>query len=620
MSKIKKLSDIEARKIAAGEVVERPINIVKELIENSLDSGASKISIYLEEGGKKLIRIVDDGCGMSAEDALICFEHHATSKITKVEDLSSLESFGFRGEALSSISSVSNIELITKEEGAEAGTLVKLSGGKFASQAEIATADGTDISVKDLFFNLPARKKFLKKTETEWKQIVHLFQALCLGYDQVHFVLYHDGKQVYNIPVTENLMSRISRIFDHNLAENLMPVKGERPDIGLEMFGLASNHQIFRYNKNQIFIFVNSRWVKNISLSRAITKGYLNVLPEGKFPVAFLFIEISPDEVDINVHPRKEEVSFASSRKVDNCIKDAIKYALESNLSKQLKKDVRIEQSQFPSEAIQQNQFAVSDKVPNVFTPAQHTGMDLDSNFFEDAPSIAPATSKKQHATEAITFDELSVEKKEDRQQSHILSMDSNRDYDLVGQYKKTYILIEKNEGIVFIDQHAAHERVLYEMFASRFEEVATIKLIFPAIVELSSLDMNLIFEHFELLKVHGIQAEIFGPDKVAIQSVPVYLKNVDFTDLLKMMCSWIVEFKGLSTQELSKVLTEKLRAQMACKAAVRAGDILNDEQMVNLLDELDKSGNRFACPHGRPTSWTLNIGELEKKFKRDYK
>lgn len=615
MTKIKKLSDIEAKKIAAGEVVERPINVVKELIENSLDSGAEKITIYLEDGGKKLIRVVDDGCGMSAEDALICFDHHATSKITRVEDLSSLQSFGFRGEALSSISSVSNIELITKEETAEAGTFIKMSGGKYVSQEEIATADGTDISVKDLFFNLPARKKFLKKTETEWKQIVHLFQALCLGYDQVHFVLYHEGKQVYNIPVTDNLMSRISRIFDHNLAENLIPVKGERPDIGLEMYGLASNHQIFRYNKNQIFIFVNSRWVKNIQLSRAITKGYLNVLPDGKFPVAFLFIEISPDEVDINVHPRKEEVSFASSRKVENCIQQAIKYALEVNLSKQLKKDVSIDQVQFPEE----KQFAVSGKTPNLFTPAHHTDMDLGTDFFEE-PAPTPLAKSLSAPKHSISFDDLAEEKTEDFQQKQVLSMGMNRDYDLIGQYKKTYILLEKEEGLIFIDQHAAHERVLYEVFANKFEDVATIKLIFPAVIDLTSLEMNIVAEYFELLKLHGIQAEVFGPDKVAIQSVPVYLKNVDFSDLLKTMCAWIIDSKDIAPKDLQKTLTEKLRAQMACKAAVKAGDLLTDEQMTNLLDELNKSSNRFACPHGRPTSWTLNISDLEKKFKRDYR
>lgn len=613
MPKIKKLSDIEAKKIAAGEVVERPINVVKELIENSLDSGASKISIYLEDGGKKLIRVIDDGCGMSAEDALICFEHHATSKITKVEDLSSLQSFGFRGEALSSISSVAEVDLITKEEASEVGTLVKISGGKFVSKTEIATAEGTDISVKDLFFNLPARKKFLKKTETEWRLIVHLFQSLCIGYDQVHFTLYHDGKQIYNVPPADNFMAKVARLFDHNLSESLIPVKGERSDIGLEMFGLISNHQIFRYNKNQVFVFVNSRWVKNSSLLKAINRGYLNVLPDGKFPVAFLFIEIDPEQVDVNVHPRKEEVSFVSPVKVENCIKESIKKALEDNLSKQLKRDVTLDQVDFP----ENYQVEVSDKAPNIFMPAKHTDMDLGYEFFDDAPVMAASAS---FAKTTISFDEFSVERNMDLQQKQVLAMEASREYDLIGQFKKTYILIEKKEGIVFVDQHAAHERVLYEMFANRFEEVATIKLIFPAIVDLSSLEMNLISEYFELLKVHGIEAEAFGPDKVAIQSVPVYLKNVDFTDLLKTMCAWIIDSKGLSQKDMQNALTEKLRAQMACKAAVRAGDILTTEQMVNLLDELDKTSNRFACPHGRPTSWTLNISELEKKFKRDYK
>ena len=602
--KIKKLSDIEAKKIAAGEVVERPVNIVKELIENSLDAGADKISIYLEDGGKKLVRVIDNGCGMSEEDALLCFEHHATSKISSVEDLEHLNSFGFRGEALSSISSVSNIELITKEEESESGIKVNLSGSKFLSKDDIATPNGTDIAVKDLFFNLPARLKFLKKTETEWRQIINLFQALCLGYDQVHFSLFHDGKQVYNIPVTENLHSRITKVFEHNLTENLIPLKCERPDIGLKAYGLISNHQLYRYNRNQIFVFVNGRWVKNPTISRSLIKGYHNVLPEGKFPIAFVFIDLPPNDIDVNVHPRKEEVSIINSRKVELALQEAVKNSLEGNLSKQLKKEVKIHSAESSLQ---------------FFKPAKYTDMDFGKGFFEETRLEASATWKHQNGQKVVLQDSsiTSFEDFQKERQERVVPLEVSREYDLIGQFKKTYILLEKAEGLMYVDQHAAHERILYELFSNRFEDVTTIRLIFPVIVDLTSLEMNLIAEQMEMLQAHGIQADVFGPDKIAVQSVPVYLKNVDFTDLFKTLCSYISESKDLEKGKVNKLLTEKLRAQMACKAAVKAGDILTDEQMYNLLDELEKTNNRFSCPHGRPTSWMQAISELEKKFKR---
>jgi len=354
MQKIKKLTAQEARKIAAGEVVERPANIVKELVENSIDSGATTISIWIISAGKKLIRVVDNGCGMSKEDALICFEHHATSKITTIEDLNTLSTFGFRGEALSSISSVSKVTLITQSENDKEGTLVELEDGKIVNQQNVATSQGTDISIKDLFYNVPARLKFLKQDDTEWRQIVNLFCALALSYKEIHFKLFHDDKLVYNCPPSSDLKNKLVQLWDHNFAENMMEldmtdpsttlslrsgrtgqkdthselpasrvaegISRDKPFEQLSISGLISKNNFFRYNRSQIFFFVNGRWVKNNSLSKSLIKGYLNVLPQDRFPAAFIFISIDPTQIDVNIHPRKEEVQFLYPKKIEQLI------------------------------------------------------------------------------------------------------------------------------------------------------------------------------------------------------------------------------------------------------------------------------------------------------------
>src|SRR5579885_499555 len=340
MPRIHRLPPHEAHKIAAGEVVERPANVVKELIENALDAGATSITIYIEDGGKKLIRIIDDGSGMSEEDAYLCIEHHTTSKIRSVDDLKTIETFGFRGEALSSICAVSHVVLITKEHDAKHGFRLEIEAGKIINESQVASNRGTDIAIANLFFNVPARKKFLKKRETELNHIIQLVQALSIDYHTIQFKLFSDNKQLINCPAAGSITDRIAQLFDPELSQQMLRIEQSQKNISLN--GVISNHQQSRFDRNQIFIFVNNRWVKNYSLVRALLKGYMNVLPAGRFPIGCIKVTIDPTVIDVNIHPRKEEIQFLNPRIVENLITEATKQQLQEHLSAQLKKSVTI--------------------------------------------------------------------------------------------------------------------------------------------------------------------------------------------------------------------------------------------------------------------------------------
>ncbi len=356
MAKIKQLSPHEAQKIAAGEVVERPANIVKELIENSIDAGATRITVYIEDGGKRLIRVVDNGCGMDLADAQICFDRHATSKITHVDQLESIDTFGFRGEALASIASVSKITLITKEENVLEGTKIIVNTNTIVETNSVACVTGTDISVQNLFDNVPARKKFLKATQTEWRAIQLLFNAFCFDYSHIHFLLFSDGKQILNCPATTILKNRALQLWEPSTHNHLLELQADTNSV-ISLSGVISDHQHYRYDRSGIYFFVNKRWVKNQHLSSAFIKGYANVLAAGKYPVAAVHITVPSNEVDINIHPRKEEVKFLHPRRVEQALQQAVKATLEKNLSQHLKKDVAIKPATPSPYSAQRNNF-----------------------------------------------------------------------------------------------------------------------------------------------------------------------------------------------------------------------------------------------------------------------
>lgn len=587
MAKIQQLSSLEAQKIAAGEVVDRPANIVKELLENSLDAGATQVTLYVEDGGKQLIRVIDNGCGMSVADATMCIMHHATSKITCINDLETLTTFGFRGEALSSIAAVSDIILITKEASSAQGIKLTIEQTAVMAQEIIACNTGTDITIQNLFAHIPARKKFLKTRDTEWRAIMQLFQAFCIDYPQHHFVLYHDNKLVMNCPPVNDLTTRIAQVFDSTLSHSMLMCASQETSIKLSISGALSEQHYTRYDRNQIYFFVNRRWVKNYKLAQALMKGYSNVLPPGKFPAAFIFIETEPSFVDINIHPRKEEVHFLHPRKVELALESMVRTTLEKKLSRSISPKTTFEP---PREYHKPN-------IPTAREYREFTHV-VEQNF------------------QALTQEPIAPTVVE-TQKSFYPQEDTFTDFELIGQLHTTYILIETSEGLVILDQHAAHERILYEQFTAHFNDIPTIAVLFPEIITLSLDDCTTILPHLPLFAQHGITLEQFSATQLSVHALPVHLKNQSTEVFVRLVIGLIQEHQYIEREQFFKIVNEKLHAQIACKAAVKAGDLLTHAHMRELVTQLYSTNNRTTCPHGRPTHWPITIAELERKFKR---
>lgn len=602
MNIIKQLSPEQANQIAAGQVVERPANIVKELIENSIDAGSTRIEVFIEHGGHQLIRIVDNGCGMSPDDAQACFERHATSKLSTIDQLATLCTFGFRGEALASIAAVSNVTLVTKLKDQELATKIVIENGMRHTSATSAIT-GTDIAISDLFYNVPARKKFLKKDVTEWRAIQQLFEAFCLSFLSTHFILWHDGKQLLNCPPVASVTERVAQLLPTAISTTTIPLI-EHEQHGIKISGAITHHQYFRYDRNSIFLFVNNRWIKNKELSSAMLNGYLNVLPAGRFPASCITITLDPQEVDINTHPRKEEVTFVHPRRVATLLTTAVKATLEAHLSKQLARTV-------------------------TFAPSRSTTLPMEDTFdiprapfdalstkpYAPQHNLRPILSSLQTANASLYTQNSIVNPFGDAQTQTKTAEGKN--FSIIGQLSNTYILLDHEEGLFVVDQHAAHERVLYERFKARFGNVPTIELMFPQLIELTQHDLELISPHLGLLIPHGVTIEPFGATQLRVSSCPVHAKDISFMELIKEMVGWISESQDITSQQLHEQINEKLHAQMACKAAIKAGDVLSTEKMHALLDELYACENRFICAHGRPTGWLLPTYEIEKKFKR---
>ncbi|MCX5921908.1 MAG: DNA mismatch repair endonuclease MutL [Candidatus Dependentiae bacterium] len=625
MPKIHRLAPDQIQKIAAGEVVERPANIVKELLENALDAGATHITVYIEHGGKQLIRVVDNGCGMSLEDAHMCFEHHATSKVSTVYDLDSITTFGFRGEALSSIAGVSKVTLITKEEGATEAIKLELEQGAVIEESLASANVGTDLAIRDIFFNVPARKKFLKTDDTEWRAIAQLFSAFCLDYLDVNFKLFHNNALHMHCPPTETIEQRMTQVWDHAMANVMLPVNATGNQGGITIHGVISNHQYMRYDRSNIFFFVNKRWVKQQKLSSALLKGYLNVIQPGRFPAACIFIELDTAHVDINIHPRKEEVQFLHPRVIEQLLQQAVKSALEQNVSNQLKKTITFAPAtevQHYSPNIQRIAIEPMYTLPAKYMPSSLSLEKNNVTHHVPVQEMVHTQSTIAQSLQAATIDAaLQTSPFIGDEQEEFTSVSeqvvSEKNYTFIGQFSKTYLLLEKEEGLYIVDQHAAHERVLYELFSKRFNDVATIPLLFPYAITIKPDDITLLEPYLDIFERNGIGIEIFSSTQLMVKSTPVHLKNQSLDDLIQAVISWITETQHLDEKQFFKTINERMHAQMACKAAVKAGDVLSKEHIEQLLEDLHKTENRFSCPHGRPTGWLLGTYEIEKKFKR---
>lgn len=624
MNKIKVLPPDQAQKIAAGEVIERPVNIVKELIENSIDAEATQISLHIEQAGKNLIRIVDNGCGMSEDDAKVCFLSHATSKISKLEELEGIDSYGFRGEALASISAISKVKLITRlsQENITSGIQIEYEEGKIVSDMTVACNPGTDIQIHELFYNIPVRKKFLKQDETEWNQIQILFQAFCLSHEQIHFKLYNDGKLVLNAPPVNRIHDRVMQIWDHNFSQNLLEIK-DHSQSWIKIDGCISNHNFWRYNRNNIFFFVNKRWVKNSELSKGLLKGYLNVLPHDKFPAAFIFIDVDKTTVDINCHPKKEEVRFLKPLTVQNIVQTAVKNTLTQNLTKNIKPSFSNQDfanKDITSQALVHENITTNSNIPFFneilnFKSKQH--------FFE--PILEPNLEPTQRQTNLPVYGYTNHEHTRKTSSDTITLKESGQEniqqavqsYKIIGQLFKTYILIENKDNFVIIDQHAAHERVIYESLLKNFEYKQGTKLLFPEFLNLTESQIKSLVEFKDFFIEQGIDFEVIGKNDITIKTSPPKISKTSLADLFMQAIEFIQENEMLDKELFRKKLNEHMHSQISCKSAVKAGDELTLLEMQKLIDDLNKCENRIICVHGRPTTWIINKFDVEKNFKR---
>lgn len=591
MGKIYKLSLNEIAKIAAGEVVERPAHILKELIENSLDAGSSAIDVHIHQGGQAGIRVVDDGCGMDADDANTCFEQHATSKITGVDDLENISTFGFRGEGLASISAVSKVTLKTKQSIAQTGTQVVVEGAVIQQSESTACPDGTDISVADIFFNVPARKKFLKAADTEWRHINLLFQAYALCKHGIHWRLFHNDTLVHNCPPVEGTIKRVMQLWDIHTANHMLAITGTHEGTKTSINGVASNHLLSRYNTSQILFFVNNRWIKNSTLLKAFMRAYAGVHQPGKYPVGCLFITTNQNSLDVNIHPRKEEVRFLHEHTVEQLVQSAVHSALEKDVSTKL---------------------GASTQQPTTFIPA------WSMRASKEQAITSPWRSNNQTASEQIytgaSHKQLQAQVPEISEVQATLVQPG---YHLLGQLHKTYILIERDEQLVIIDQHAAHERILYELFASRTQRLISVALTNPVRVALPAEQIKNILAATLLLEQYGMMVDQIAQDQLMVRQVSTHLKNSDISELIQSLAQDLMQENITAHEHAQQKLEHSLRARMACTAAVKAGDQLNPEHMHTLISDLASTPNNLTCPHGRPTLWQIDAHELAKRFKR---
>lgn len=608
MGIIRKLSPHEAQKIAAGEVVERPYNIVKELLENALDAGATQITLFVENGGKHLIRCIDNGCGMSPEDALMSLEHHATSKLTTIDDLTTLTTFGFRGEALSSIASVCTMTLSTQTAHADHGVQLELTYGTLTKQEIIARTPGTDITLEDIFANIPARKKFLKTRETEWRAIYTLVQAIALAHHRVAFTLYHDNNIMITAPATEQITERVAQLFDRTFAEQFLTCDTRDEKNNLSIHGGIAHYQYHRFDKNQQFFFVNKRWIKNYKLGQALFKGFTNVLPPGKFPAGVIFIELPQTDVDINVHPRKEEVVFLHPQLIELHVQRMVQKRLEQIVAQRVmpvfaKAEFILSSAEGPGRPAAPSSLILSLSKGQSEVHAPSPSRYQNDQLFSSPPLVVSAAQQSRIHSSELSHSEINVQ--------------PAFEYTIIGQLLKTYILLETPQGLLILDQHAAHESVLYEKFSAYAGNAASLTLLFPEMIQVNQEDQKRLLAFDPQLKQNGITIESMGTNTVAVTQTPLYLKNYNANDLVTDLLTWIHENNALDATCWQDKIAKKFYAMMACKAAVKAGDTMTHLEIEELVASLYKTEHRLTCPHGRPTTWVISQYELEKTFKR---
>ncbi len=597
MTKIRILPEILSNKIAAGEVVERPASVVKELLENAIDAGSTKITIEIGQGGRSLIRVADDGSGMGHDDALLALERYATSKIADDPDLFSIRTLGFRGEALPSIASVSRLTIETREAGHDAGTRIEVEGGKIKSVAETGAPVGTMIAVRQLFFNTPARRKFLKTVSTEMGHIAELAACTALAWPDIRFVLIHNSKEVKSWPRAADPIDRTADVLGPEIRSSLHPVAFATGNIRLS--GWIADPSVTRSTSQKIYTFVNGRHIRDRGMQYALFEGFRGRIMKGRFPVAALFLKLPPEEVDVNVHPAKHEIRFADSRQIYEAIRAAVAGAFASAREKPFRTA-----SVPPPGRVQESIPLFAHPSPPAFqtqprTPDEPHAPKPQPPHEDPLPLIKPVKPQS-----AFTQTPLWEKKR-------------FSEFRVIGQFQNTYILCEHEGELILVDQHAAHERIVYERLKSGHShagQTAVQKLILPETFELGFKEASAIGEIIEELNQLGLEIEPFGGNTFVVKAAPVLLGQQEIRPLIVEMAETI-NAVGHSPG-LADVIDACL-VLMACHGAIRAHQPLAPTEMKVLLSDLDRCENPFHCPHGRPTLVEWPVGEIEKRFRR---
>ena len=641
MSRVRILPEILSNKIAAGEVVERPASVVKELVENALDAGATRILIDVEQGGQAMVRVSDNGSGMLRDDALLAIERYATSKIATDEDLFRIRTLGFRGEALPSIAAVSRFSLVTREAAADSGTEVVIEGGKLVSVSETGAAPGTMVTVAQLFFNTPARRKFLKAVATEMAHISDIVAGMALAWPQVQFRLTHNGRVVKDWPAASDPFDRVVEVLGAGYRGELHPIGLSLEEVSVG--GWVSSPRVHRKSAGGIFIFVNNRHVRDRVVQHALFQGYFQRLVKGQFPLAALFIRIPCDQVDVNVHPTKTEVRFARSNGVYEAVRRAVAQTIydvdrpgfrqktpETNQVRDGKENFgdRLEfggrRGEGGSGKWEGGRGKWGKDMGEVFGPEDRGWKPLPQlEPSERGEGVGEASSLDLRGTMPL-LQEPEVSGDEPRPPSFQLPASSSRAQTeiwekrgfaglrVIGQLHNTYILCEAEDGLVLIDQHAAHERVLYEQLG-RGGKVASQALLVPETVDLGFREAQALETLLPALREVGLAAEPFGGNTVVVKSVPAMLSGRELRPLIVEIAAAAAAAGGAGAFDA----LDRCRQIAACHGAIRARQALGIEQMQALLRQMDECTNLSHCPHGRPTWLRYDAGVIERAFKR---
>ncbi|GAA0857610.1 DNA mismatch repair endonuclease MutL [Clostridium nitritogenes] len=652
MKRINLLDENTSNKIAAGEVVERPSSVVKELVENSIDANSKNITIEIEDGGCSFIKIIDDGDGIHKDDIKKAFLPHATSKIQCAEDIFSINTLGFRGEALASIASVSKVNLKTKPHDSSFGREIIIEGGEILEEKDCGVNSGTTIEVKDLFFNIPARKKFLKSFTREGSIITDIINRISIVNPDISFKLFNNGKKVLHTFGSGNTKDVLRVVYGKKISENLVYFEGTREEISISRY--IGKEAIARGSRNNQSIYVNGRYIKNKTLVAAVENAFKSFSTVNKFPFFVLFIDVYPEFVDVNIHPTKAEIKFKDDRMMFKIVFDSVhKYLKEAifddfklpeeemnitkeNQAENLELNIKFEEDEVKFNSFEKNDkffkensidysaqikkeqdelLKLKEKLNNTDFLIHENKNDITNNI-NDLSYSSIDTNK-----EAINSDVLYS--KEDEDLNKNISIKETIEEKIakfpplriIGQFNKTYIIAEFNETLYLIDQHAAHEKILFEKYIKSISEGSIIiqQLLVPTLIELSTDDLIFYIENQKIFKDAGFTVEEFGGNTISLKEVPYFLGKLDPKDLF---LSIIDDLKKMGDGKTIDIKYNKI-ATMACKKAVKGNDTLTEREMIKLVEDLRFIEDPFHCPHGRPTIIKFTNNDLEKKFRR---